>query len=366
VSDPAVPIPGVPLAGFSSLGIGGPAAWLLDASSVEDVARAHDWCVERALPLLVVGGGSNLVVADRGFAGLVVRMEIRERRFTQTGGDTIVSVGAGESWDAFVAEAVTRGLSGIECLSGIPGSVGGTPIQNVGAYGQEVATTIQSVEVFDRDRRVLTALPANACGFGYRMSRFKRDEVGRFIVCRVTFRLGTAAASVFYPDVEAELRQRNVSTPAVADVRAAVLAVRRRKGMVLDAADPDSRSVGSFFMNPIVSTSQYDDVAACISERPPMFSAGPREVKIPAAWLIERAGFRKGHVDGPVGVSSKHPLAIINRGGARAADVVRLAVTIKRRVHDRFGVSLRPEPTFVGFDDDADVEYLMRSVTTAA
>jgi len=344
----------VPLAPLTTLGIGGPARWMTRAASMDDVAAAHEWAEERSLPLLVLGGGSNLVVADEGFDGLVLQVAVCGVRTTQRADDVTLSVGAGESWDAIVVLAVERGLAGVECLSGIPGTVGGTPIQNVGAYGQEVASVIESVTAFDRDERRCVVLSAAECEFAYRMSRFKGRDAGRFVVCEVTFRLRAGPPTTTYPDVVARLSQQGVRTAAVRDVREAVLSVRRAKGMVIDAADPDTRSVGSFFMNPVIDRAAF----IRIDGNPPHYMMDNDTVKIPAAWLIERSGFGRGHADGAVGLSTKHPLAIINRGGATARDVVRFARRIKGAVLDRFGIVLRPEPIFVGFNHDADVEYL--------
>lgn len=351
----------VPLAPLTTLGLGGPARWLALATEPEHVATAWAWCRARNVPLFVIGGGSNLVIADEGLDALVLRMAIAGITFeSQADGSTRVTAGAGEAWDDLVALAVARGLAGVECLSGIPGTVGGTPIQNVGAYGQEVADTIESIGAFDTVAAVATTLRAADCGFSYRMSRFK-SEPGRFIVTEVMFRLKPAAPIVRYPDLLDWIARAGIDQPTLDDVRQAVIAVRRTKGMVVDAADPDSRSVGSFFMNPVVTTAVRDTIARVAGQTPPAFPAGTGLVKVPAAWLIERAGFQRGHIDGPVGISRKHPLALVNRDGATARDVVRLATHIKHEVAERFGVSLRPEPIFVGFSHDPDVEYLSKN-----
>ena len=350
----------VPLAPLSTLGVGGAAHWFARAESVEDVAAAHRWCEERDSPLLVLGGGSNLVIADEGVEGLVLQMAMGGTHVAPIGDDTFVTAAAGETWDALVSDVVARGLAGVECLSGIPGSVGGTPIQNVGAYGQEVAGTIHEVVAFDRADGGLATLSGVDCGFDYRSSRFKREDAGRFIVCAVTFRLRPGKGAATYPDLVTHLEGAGISSPTVGDVRNAVLAIRRQKGMVLDASDADTRSVGSFFMNPVVPRETHARIAASESGGPvPGFTLSSGDVKIPAAWLIERSGFAKGYEHGRVGLSSKHPLAIVNRGGATARDLLDLAVRIKRGVADRFGIWLRPEPTFVGFGNDADVEFLL-------
>jgi UDP-N-acetylmuramate dehydrogenase len=350
--------PAVALAPFTTLGIGGPARWLLHAQSIDDIARAHRWSTSAGVPLFVLGGGSNLVIADAGFDGLVVRIDLRGRTYTSDGEDTRVTAGAGEPWDVLVADCVGRGLAGLECLSGIPGTVGGTPIQNVGAYGQEVAGSIEGVSAHDVESGTTCRLTAADCGFAYRTSRFKNADAGRYVICEVTFRLRPGAPTRTYPDIAEHLSRAGVSSPDIADVRNAVLAVRRRKGMILDPADPDTRSVGSFFMNPVVTEGDWKRVAETSGAEPPSFAAAPGRVKLPAAWLIEQAGFRRGLADGAIGISTKHTLALTNRGGATARDVLRFASRIKRGVLNRFGVSLRPEPVFVGFGRDHDLEFL--------
>jgi UDP-N-acetylmuramate dehydrogenase len=351
----------VALAPLGTLGVGGAARWFVRAESAEDVAAARLWCEERNVPWFVLGGGSNVVIADSGYDGLVLHMGITGRSGTNEGEDSLVTAGAGESWDALVESMVARGLAGVECLSGIPGTVGGTPIQNVGAYGQEVSNTIEKVTVYDTVDHMVRSLSAAECGFAYRMSRFKADDADRFVVCEVTFRLRPGPPTASYADVASYLRRSEVSNPNVSIVRDAVLRIRRTKGMVVDEHDPDSRSVGSFFMNPVVTEADLDRVATIAGERPPCFVMDEGRVKIPAAWLIERSGFRKGYVDGAVGISAKHPLALVNRGGATATDVLRLASAVKRGVGDRFAVWLRPEPIFVGFHQHPDVEFLTKA-----
>jgi UDP-N-acetylmuramate dehydrogenase len=353
------PVERVALAPFTTLGIGGAADWFVRATTVAEIGEAHAWSRYRGVPLFVLGGGSNVVVADRGIPGLVMMTAIRGTEVRREGGDTILSAGAGEAWDSLVEATVNSGLAGIECLSGIPGSVGGTPIQNVGAYGQEVASVIQDVTVFDRTTGALAVIPGSACRFGYRTSRFKQADAARFIVCSVTFRLRPGVPTVTYPDV-VKLLERSGRTVTVRDVRNAVLTIRRRKGMVLDAADPDTRSVGSFFMNPVVPAGIHARLASPSTDPVPGFAAGSGQVKMSAAWLIERAGFRRGHDAGRIGLSSKHPLAIVNRGGATARDVLDFAAHIKRAVVERFGIWLTPEPVFIGLDDEPMVAYLKK------
>jgi UDP-N-acetylmuramate dehydrogenase len=360
-SPPVVTREHVPLHPLSTIGVGGPARWFARAHSHEDVRRIHQWCLDRDLPLFILGGGSNIIVSDDGFNGVVLAMTLSGRAMTSAPNGTIVTAGAGESWDQLVDWVVGRELSGVECLSGIPGTVGGTPIQNVGAYGQEVAGVIERVTVFDRTRSEFAELSAADCGFSYRASRFKAEEAGRFIVCGVSFLLTRSRATLSYPELLAEMERRRIGQPKPNDVRDVVLAIRRRKGMVLDEGDPDTRSVGSFFMNPVVSVDDRERIAVLARDRVPGFPAADSRVKIPAAWLIERTGLRTGSGERTVGLSSKHPLAIVNRGGATARDVILFAVQVKRAVLDWCGVWLRPEPVFVGLDGDEDVEFLKKA-----
>ena len=348
----------VPLAPLTTLGVGGPARWLCSARRASDVQAAHDVCDARKATLEVIGGGSNLVIADDGLDGVVLRIDIQGIEIDQEPHGVLVTAGAGEPWDRIVALAVAEGLAGIECLSGIPGTVGGTPIQNVGAYGQEVGGAIERLTVFDRISRTFRVMRGEECAFAYRFSRFKGVDAGRFVVCDVTFRLKPGEPTAAYPDVQAHFDRAGIRHPSLRDVRNAVLSIRRRKGMVVDAADPDTRSVGSFFMNPVMTDKERGQIEAAAGMPPPCFVMTDGRVKVPAAWLIERAGFQKGYAEGAVGISTKHPLAIVNRGGATALDVVRLAGRIKRGVVEAFGVALRPEPVFIGFGPDADVQYL--------
>ncbi len=351
----------VPLSRYSTIGVGGCASWVGRAETIQDVAGAHEWCGERNAELLILGGGSNVIVADEGFPGLVLQMAIGGIKFGMRDGDTLMRAGAGEVWDGVVAAAVQRGLAGIECLSGIPGRTGGTPIQNVGAYGQEVADAIEEVVCFDRITNAVTTLGAAECQFGYRTSRFRREDRGRFVVCEVVFHMRIGAPNITYPDVLKFFARDMVGTPSVRDVRSAVLEIRQMKGMVLNPEDSDTRSVGSFFMNPIVPADVHAGIAAKAGEAGAPGYPVADGVKLPAAWLIERAGFTKGYAAGHVGLSSRHPLAIVNRGAATARDVVDLAVRIKRRVIEEFGVWLRAEPVFVGFGADPDVAYLEKA-----
>lgn len=344
----------VPLAPLTTLGVGGPARFFAEARSVEEVRAALAFARERGLTLFVMGGGSNLVIADAGWPGLVLRIGIRGVEERRQNGKVLFEAGAGEDWDAFVARAVARDCGGIECLSGIPGTVGGTPIQNVGAYGQEVSDTIDNVLAFDLKAGDLRDLCAPACDFGYRSSIFNTTERGRFIVLKVTFALHPGAEPhIEYGDLKKRFAGR-AGTPTLAETREAVRAIRMTKAMLIVPGDADARSAGSFFKNPVVTEDDYAELAAIAGHRDlkvPRFETA-QGVKVPAAWLVENAGFRKGFRRGPVGISNRHALAIVNRGGAKAADIVRLKDEIQQRVAQEFGIALQAEPVLVGFDSE--------------
>lgn len=350
------PAAAVPLAPFCTLQVGGAAEWFAEVTAASGIAPACRWAAGRGLPLTVLGGGSNVVVSDRGVRGLVLRMSIRGVDADWDGDVWHVRAGAGEPWDALVETAVRQQAWGLECLSGIPGTVGGTPVQNVGAYGQDVSQTIDTVEVVERATGAAMSIPADACGFAYRDSRFRGSDRNRYIIAAVRFGLSRARVRPFAADVERELAGRPLVTPG--DAREAVLALRRAKGMVVEETNPDARSVGSFFVNPVLPIAQAESLGTHAGARPPMFPAGEGHVKVPAAWLIEHAGWSRGAGAGPAGLSSRHALAIVNRGGASAEDVVAFATGIKQAVLDRFGVALAAEPIFLGFEDDARVAFL--------
>jgi UDP-N-acetylmuramate dehydrogenase len=369
------------LSGFTTLGLGGPARRFVEAGADQEIIAEVRAADERGEPLLVLGGGSNLVIADEGFPGTVIRVATKGiRRTAGMAGDSgpdaevVLTVAAGEEWDTVVASCVSAEIAGLECLSGIPGLAGAVPIQNVGAYGQEVAETITMVRAYDRARREVVELAAADCGFGYRTSAFKRGTLapavtGRFVVLGVTFTLTTDSFSrpVRYTELAKTLGVDAGGCAPLGDVRAAVVRLRRGKGMVLDPRDPDSRSAGSFFTNPILDTAQFAALRKAVDRHCgpdvsiPAFPAEPGQVKVPAAWLIGQVGFRKGYEgaagspdDGrhrPAGaprISSKHTLALVNPGGASAAAVVSLAREIRDRVRDVFGVELVSEPVLVG------------------
>jgi UDP-N-acetylmuramate dehydrogenase len=330
----------VPLAPMTTLGVGGPARYFTECKTENDVVAAVNFANAKGVDLFVLGGGSNLLVSDAGFNGLVAKIDLAGITIDENG---LIDASAGEDWDAFVKFAVENGLAGIECMSGIPGKIGGTPVQNVGAYGQEVAETIQKVRCFDRQADEIVELSNEECGFSYRKSIFNSTARDRYIVLNVTFQL-TA-------DGEPQLKYKelidhfHVATPTISDVREAVIAIRRRKSMVIESGDPNSRSAGSFFKNPIVSTEFHQSMG----EGVPHFPAGDGQVKVPAAWLIEQSGFHKGLQFGNAGISSNHSLAIINRGNASADEIVGLMKTIQAEVSQKFVIDLHPEPVFLGF-----------------
>jgi UDP-N-acetylmuramate dehydrogenase len=330
----------VELAPLTTLRLGGPADRYVEAETEAEVVEAA-----RAASL-ILAGGSNVVIADEGVPGTVARIVTRgvERDGAR------LTVAAGEEWDPLVAMCVAEGLQGFECLSGIPGSVGATPIQNVGAYGQEVAETVESVRVFDRETGRVEDMPAAACGFVYRGSVFKYHD--RRVVLSVTFRMNESATSgpLRYAELARKLDVPIGGSAPIAAVREAVLELRRGKGMVIDPADPDSVSAGSFFTNPILPAPEFDALAQRADAAPPAWPEPDGRIKTSAAWLIERAGFHRGYGNGRVGISTKHTLALVNRGGATTAELMALAREIAGGVQERFGVALHPEPVLVGHE----------------
>jgi UDP-N-acetylmuramate dehydrogenase len=329
---------------MTTFGVGGRARFFVEVTTENDVVEAVSWAKERGLPMFVLGGGSNLLVKDEGFAGLVVKMGVMG---VENCGEGCFDVGAGEGWDEFVDAAIAANCAGIECLAGIPGSVGGTPVQNVGAYGQEVSETIERVRAFDLKAWEFVDLGKAECRFRYRESLFNVDEPGRYVVTRVRFGLRVGGA----PTLKyAELRERFEGlTPTLGEVAGVVREIRRGKGMLLVEGDVDCRSAGSFFKNPVVDEAVLERVkAAAGGVEVPHWPAGVGMVKIPAAWLLEQAGFVKGYGDGSVGISTRHTLAVVNRGGATFADVERMEGEIVRVVKERFGVGLVREPVVLG------------------
>jgi len=344
----------IPLAPLTTFRVGGPARFYVEAKSIAEVEQAVAFAESRKAPLFVLGGGSNLVVADSGWPGLVLKIAITgvEQQSGDRDGKAVFDVGAGESWDRFVSHAVMLNCAGIECLSGIPGSVGGTPVQNVGAYGQEVSETVDSVEVFDLRGRQVRELCDEACGFAYRSSIFNTTERGRFILLRVTYALIPGGEPhLAYADLKRHFEGRETA-PNLAETREAVRHIRARKGMLIIEGDADCRSAGSFFKNPVVSDEQHAELeqrARAKGLALPTYPALESHKKISAAWLVEHSGFARGYGFGHVGISSKHALAIVNRGEATAAEILALKNQIQQRVEEIWGVLLEAEPVLVGF-----------------
>ena len=343
-----------PIAPRTTLRLGGPARRLVEAADADELVALISAADAAGEPVLVLGGGSNIVVPDEGFDGLVVVTANRGIEVRRNGDTATVTSAAGEPWDPFVARMVGEELAGVEALSGIPGTVGSTPIQNVGAYGQEVAETVRTVEVYDRRQRERRTMPADECGFAYRTSVFKGSDA--YVVLGVTFELTASPSSmpIRYAELARALDVEVGDRAPLADVREAVLALRRRKGMVVDDADPDSVSAGSFFTNPILTDAQFDELLRRVEQRlgtdatPPRFPAGDGRVKTSAAWLIERAGFARGYGEGPVRISTKHTLALTHRGGGTTAELLGLAREVRDGVREAFGVELVPEPVLLG------------------
>ena len=342
----------LPLAPLTTLHVGGPARYFAEAEHEDDVREGLRFAQSRNLPLFVLGGGSNLVISDRGWPGLVLRIGISGITSDVKEGIPSITAGAGLNWDSVVAEAVERNWAGIECLSGIPGSVGGTPVQNVGAYGQEVSETIESVRAFDLKSGEIVELTNTECGFSYRASIFNTTARGRYIILSVCFRLTSdGPPKLKYADLQRHFSDRD-TPPTLAQVRNAVREIRHSKGMLIVPGDENSRSAGSFFKNPVLSEEQFAELtrrAASHSLKIPSYPALQAQHKVSAAWLVENSGFSKGFKLGEAAISGKHALALINPGNASATDVVKLKEHIQQRVDRMWGIQLDPEPVFVGF-----------------
>jgi UDP-N-acetylmuramate dehydrogenase len=336
----------VALAPYTTLGVGGPARWFVEATDEATLFQAVGWARARGVALRILGGGSNIVVADNGVEALVVQIGLRGVTTREMRGAVEVTAAAGEPWDDLVALAVGHGWAGLECLSGIPGLVGATPMQNVGAYGQEVSETVSAVRALDTRSGQAVTLSAAQCGFAYRDSAFKSREPGRYVVLSVTYRLRPdGQPTLGYADVARDINARGLTTPTLSDVRTSVLAIRRTKSMVLVPGDPNRRSCGSFFTNPIVPPADAERVARNAGDGPvPRWPQADGAVKLSAAWLIERAGFRRGQREGAVGLSTAHALAIVAHDGARTTDVLAFARRLQDTVAERFGVRLALEP----------------------
>lgn len=340
----------VGLAELTTFKIGGKARFFAEAECVKDVFRAIEFAEKNTLETFILGGGSNVLISDEGFDGLVLKVAIKGIILSdEKDGTVFVTAGAGEDWDALVAFCAEKNLQGFECLSGIPGLVGGTPVQNVGAYGQEVSETIATVRCFDGQTKKVVELTASECGFAYRTSVFNTTEKNRYIVLAVIYNLKFGGApKIVYRDLQNYFGEKK---PTLCETRAAVLGIRRAKSMVIDEKDKNSQSAGSFFKNPIVSVETFAEIerraASLKIESVPKFVVDEQTVKIPAAWLIENAGFQKGYRKGKVGLSTRHTLAIVNLGGATAGAVLALKDEIQAEVQEKFDVLLKPEPVFV-------------------
>ncbi len=342
----------IPLAPLTTLKVGGPARYFVEARTTGDVQEAIQFAHSQRVPLFVLGGGSNLVVSDAGWPGLVLKIAITGIEQESHAGKMFFHVGAGEEWDKFVAAAVVKNCAGVECLSGIPGSVGGTPVQNVGAYGQEVSEIIQQVIALDNNSGEIRELSNERCEFHYRTSIFNTTERGRYIILRVSYKLIPGGKPhLQYADLKNHFAGWS-ETPTLADTREAVRTIRATKGMLIVAGDTDCRSAGSFFKNPVLTASDFDQLTRRASEKNlqiPSYPALESQRKVSAAWLVEHSGFSKGFTSGNVGISRKHSLAIVNRGQGSAAEILALKNDIQDRVADIWGVRLEPEPVFVGF-----------------
>jgi len=341
----------VPLSGYSTIGLGGTARYLALCRSEKELLQALEFARSHALKIQVLGGGSNTLFADGGFDGIVVKVALRGISSRDDGEWCLVSAAAGEDWDPFVRGCVQRGLAGLECLSGIPGAVGATPIQNVGAYGQEVADSIVSVRVLDRQSLAPAIFEGTECGFGYRQSRFKGKDRDRFIVTGVTFRLRRdGLPTIRYPELRKQiesaidLRALGAGRAALEAVATAVVALRKKKSMVIDPSDPQSKSLGSFFMNPVITVEAFERLREQCGDVPSFPAEGG--IKVPAAWLVEHAGFRRGYSLGGAAISANHALALVNLG-TTTSELLALARRIQEGVQQHFGIALEMEPVVV-------------------
>jgi UDP-N-acetylmuramate dehydrogenase len=342
----------IPLAPLTTMQVGGPARFFVEASSAAEVRDAVEYAKSHKLPLFTLGGGSNLIISDAGWPGLVLKVAIAGINHWHVHGGAYFDVGAGEDWDGFVAISVQHNCAGIECLSGIPGSVGGTPVQNVGAYGQEVAETIVSLVALNLGTGEEEEFEKADCGFGYRTSIFNTAQRGRYVILRVTYALPHGGEPrLAYADLQKHFAGRS-QKPTLAEVREAVRQIRASKAMLITPGDEDCRSAGSFFKNPVLSPEQFEELKRRAGARGlevPSYPALDAQRKVSAAWLVEQSGFSKGYGNGRVGISRKHALAIVNRGGATAAEIVALKDEVQQKVEQAWRIRLETEPVLVGF-----------------
>lgn len=344
----------ISLADFTTFKIGGLARFFVEVKSIDELIAALSFAASEKLPVFVLGGGSNILVSDQGFIGLVIKIGLSGISVEEEDRSVVlVTAEAGEEWDNFVEFCVENDFAGVECLSGIPGLVGGTPIQNVGAYGQEASESIVSVQVFDRRDKEVETIRNSECGFEYRKSIFNTTEKDRYIVLRVTYRLKRAGTpKIVYADLKDRFNDR---IPTLRETREAVLEIREKKGMRVRQGGFDAQSAGSFFKNPIISKESFEKIRVTTEVNGfgnlPFYVVNDGYVKVPAAWLIENAGFAKGFRMGNAGLSTKHSLALSNQGGAAASEILDLKNVIEKQVKEKFGIELTPEPNFVGFTD---------------
>ncbi|MCH9652162.1 MAG: UDP-N-acetylmuramate dehydrogenase [Deltaproteobacteria bacterium] len=357
--------PGVPFADLTTLAVGGPATYLAACSSTEELVETLTWAQGKSLPLFILGGGSNLLVADEGFQGVAIELLDQSLHFEAAGSAWRVRAGAGLPWDRLVAATVERGLTGIEALSGIPGRVGAAPIQNIGAYGQELATHLENVQVIDTRTGSQRSWTAAECQFGYRTSIFKGAEHRHLWVTGITLLLSAGNPTLAYGELQRRFSANDLTPsaePTPENVRHQVLDIRRSKSMLLGGDDPNRRSAGSFFVNPVIQPDEAQLTQQKVenlrgpsaAKTMPQYPQPDGRIKLSAAWLIEAAGFHKGYCLGAAGLSTRHCLALVNRGGATAEELVALAARIRQRVRHAFGVTLVPEPVFLGFASTVD------------
>lgn len=343
----------VPLAGFTTFGVGGPAHLFVEVSTQEEAAQALAFASEHELPFFVLGGGSNILISDNGFPGLVILNRIKGFSAGRDDGSVLVTAGGGEDWQDFADRCVAEGWQGIECLAGIPGTVGASPVQNIGAYGHDVSQTIVQVDALETATGNAVRLEKQQCGFGYRRSIFNSTEAGRYLITGVTFRFVPGGAPLIaYRELEERLAAK--IAPTLDDVRDTVLSIREGKGLIIREGFESFKSAGSFFKNPIVTAEEYESIARVVEGAGGFANwAWPKEsgmVKISAACLIQCAGFNRGHRKDAVGISPRHTLIMVNYGGASAREIIGFAAEVRQRVFERFGVSLVPEVRLIGFD----------------
>jgi len=345
----------VNLSDHTSIGLGGTASYFISCKSVDEITEALKFSSGKNLPVQIMSGGSNIVFPDSGFPGVVISVDIKGIIFKKIGNDIIAIAGAGESLDGLISECIKNGYAGIECLSGIPGSAGAAPVQNAGAYGQEIADVLEYVSVIDRSDLSFKKFTNPECGFSYRQSRFKKEDADKFIITEICIRLSINNISEIkfsglkerFSKIQDFEKTKDIKKK-LNTIRNTVLEIRKEKSMVIDKSDANSRSCGSFFMNPVLNENEFNEFKNMISKQYPEFPfyKSGNEFKIPAAWLVERSGFEKGFVKNGVGISSNHSLALINISGT-SAGLIQLSEVIQNAVKIRFGISLIPEPVII-------------------